>query len=214
MQLVSILIPIHVALGATALVAGAIALSTTKGARWHRLSGKVFFYTMLVSAITACVVAMLPGHINYFLFAIGMFSSYFVLTGYRSLQYKKPPEDLMPDRIMAIALLILGVGMIIVPLLTLDGWNPVLTVFGGVGIIFGARDLRMIRHRDILQRRWLRLHLGKMIGGYIAATTAFFVVNEILPGIWNWFTPGIIGGIFIAYWSGRVRKKGVPASTA
>ena len=39
-----------------------------------------------------------------------------------------------------------------------------------------------------------------MTGGYIAAVTAFFVVNEILPGIANWFVPGVIGGAYIAWW--------------
>ena len=39
-----------------------------------------------------------------------------------------------------------------------------------------------------------------MIGGYIAASTAFVVVNEFFPSFYGWFIPGIIGGFFIAYW--------------
>ena len=38
-----------------------------------------------------------------------------------------------------------------------------------------------------------------MTGGYISAVSAFFVVNDILPGLWNWFMPGIVGGIYINY---------------
>jgi len=43
-----------------------------------------------------------------------------------------------------------------------------------------------------------------MTGGYISAVTAFFVVNEILPGLWNWFIPTLIGSIYIAFWMKKV----------
>ena len=46
-----------------------------------------------------------------------------------------------------------------------------------------------------------------MTGGYIAAVSAFFVVNQILPGIWNWFVPGIIGSGYITYWMIKLNKK-------
>jgi hypothetical protein len=44
--------------------------------------------------------------------------------------------------------------------------------------------------------------------------TAFFVVNQVLPGIWNWFVPGIIGGLYITYWMIKMNKKKPLAITA
>ena len=60
---------------------------------------------------------------------------------------------------------------------------------------------------ELLQKNWVKLHLGKITGSYIAAVSAFFVVNKILPGIWNWFVPGIIGGLYITYWIIKINKK-------
>ena len=51
------------------------------------------------------------------------------------------------------------------------------------------------------------MHLGKMMGGYISAVTAFFVVNQIIPGMWNWFVPGVVGGVYISYWMMKLTKK-------
>ena len=45
-----------------------------------------------------------------------------------------------------------------------------------------------------------------MIGGYIAATTAFVVVNEFFSGLYGWFVPGLIGGIYIGYWMSKLKR--------
>ena len=57
-----------------------------------------------------------------------------------------------------------------------------------------------------IRKGWLKLHLGKMTGGYIAAVSAFFVVNQILPGISNWFVPSVVGSVFITYWMNKLNK--------
>lgn len=49
-----------------------------------------------------------------------------------------------------------------------------------------------------------------MTGGYISAVTAFFVVNQILINLWNWFLPGVIGGIYITFWIRKLKKKKFP----
>ena len=46
-----------------------------------------------------------------------------------------------------------------------------------------------------------------MLVGYISATTAFVVVNQFFPSVYGWFTPGIIGGLLIAYWIRKVNQK-------
>lgn len=202
------LIIIHAVLGFTALLSGAIALSVKKGGNIHRRSGRVFFYSMLISGLIALLVSNSPGHENMFLFCIGIFSLYFLLSAYSILRFRKASDSLTYDWILAIVSLLTGTIMIFYPILLEGRLNIVLLVFGIIGLIFGTRDLLSFRNKEHLVKNRIRLHLGKMIGAYIAATTAFFVVNALLPGVWGWFLPGIVGGTFIAYYLRKTKPIG------
>ena len=201
------LIYAHAALGAIALSAGSVAIAARKGSGPHKLSGRVFFYTMIASAITSMVVSLWPDHENPFLFAIAIFSLYFLLSGFLSLRYRLSTSDLRADKLISITTILTGIAMILYPVILLHKVNIVLLVFGLASIIFGGRDMMLYRKPKKLKADWLKLHLGKMTGGYISAVTAFFVVNDVLPDVWNWFTPGAIGGLYIAYWIRKVSPK-------
>jgi len=198
---------IHAGFGGVALAAGGLALVFTKGTTAHKRSGKVFYYTMLFSALVAIVIAVLPDHESPFLFSIGVFSTYFLLSGYRSLNFKRAKFNVRVDKVLAYMIILTGVTMISYPLVLNGKLNIILCVFGAIGLIFGFRDLSIFKDSQRLRRDWKKLHLGKMLGGYIAAVSAFFVVNTVLPGIWNWFVPGIVGGVYIAYWIIKLNKQ-------
>ena len=70
------------------------------------------------------------------------------------------------------------------------------------------RDIQMLRTKPTDKKFWLYQHISKMSGGYIAAVTAFVVVNEFIPGIYGWLSPTVIGTIYIVYHQMRFRKKG------
>lgn len=193
--------------GGIALLSGAFALTFPKGKYWHRFTGKVFFYTMMCSAIIACTIAVIPDHENVFLFIIGIFSMYFMISGYRSLRLRRSNPSLLLDKLIAIALLAVGLFMIAFPIIAYDRIIIVLAVFGITGIVFSIRDFISFRHPERLRQKWLALHLGKMIGGYIAAVTAFVVVNDVFPTVVNWLLPGGIGGFLIAYWLRKIKHK-------
>ena len=78
--------------------------------------------------------------------------------------------------------------------------HPLRTVFGTIGIGFGIIDLILFRQPTTIKSKWLILHLSKMLGGYTAAVTAFFVAQNILTGYYNWFVPTAIGLAYIAFW--------------
>lgn len=206
-KIVIILIYIHAGFGGIALLTGGLALLVKKGNALHKKSGKVFFYSMLISAIVAFIISILPNHESPFLFSIGVFSTYFLLSGYRSLNFRKKEIDIKLDKLIAYIISFTGLVMILFSLVLFGKLNIILLVFGIVGLVFGIRDLKLFKNRELLRVSWLKLHLGKMTGGYIAALSAFFVVNQILPGIWNWFVPGIIGSIYITYWMLKLNKK-------
>jgi uncharacterized membrane protein len=202
-QIIQILIYSHALFGGVALLSGFISLIVKKGKKVHKKSGKLFYYCMLLSASTALIIASLPQHESSFLFAIGIFSSYFIITGYRALRFKNKNINLKTDRILSLVMMFTGILMILYNPLVHQKINIVLTVLGIVGLVFSTRDLMLYKNTDKLNNVWLKLHLGKMIGGYISATTAFVVVNNFFPGFYGWFVPGTIGGFYIIYWIKR-----------
>lgn len=206
-NIIQILIYIHASFGGIALLTGLISIISKKGSSIHKKSGLIFFYSMLLSGLIAMVVSFLPNHESPFLFAIGIFSLYFVLSGKRALNFKHKNPDLRIDKVISAIMLLSGILMIILPIILLNNIHIILAVFGAFGIISSISDFRLFNNPERLRKGWLKMHLGKMLGGYIAATTAFVVVNQFFPGIYGWFIPGIIGGFGIAYWSRKVSKK-------
>ncbi|QGK72962.1 DUF2306 domain-containing protein [Flavobacterium sp. SLB02] len=206
-QIIQILIYSHALFGGVALLSGFISLIVKKGKKTHKKSGKLFYYCMLLSALTALIIASVPQHESPFLFAIGIFSSYFIVTGYRALRFKNKNISLKTDKIISLVMIFTAILMILYNPIVHQKLNIVLTVLGIVGLIFSTRDLILYKNTDQLNKVWLKLHLGKMIGGYISATTAFVVVNNFFSSFYGWFVPGTIGGFYIIYWIKKLNKQ-------
>lgn len=204
---IQVLIYIHAAFGGIALLTGLVAVIARKGKTIHKRFGLLFYYVMILAGVSAMLIAVLPNHESPFLFAVGIFSLYFVLTGYRALRFKRKVPDLKLDKTISVLMLITGILMISLPLVLTRSINMILVVFGLLGIVFSIQDLRLFKNPKRLRSIWLRLHLGRMLGGYIAASTAFVVVNQFFPSIYGWFIPGIIGGFVIWYWIKKLRRK-------
>lgn len=205
-KITGILIFAHAFFGSLALISGAISLLVKKGNRIHKKAGKVFYYTMLFSAVLALIISMMPNHHNSFLFCIGLFSSYFIIGGNRSLSFNKENKSFLIDKIIAYLIILIGITMISYPIILNGEVRTVLLVFGIISIVFGTIDLFLFNNPDRTKRNWLKIHLSKMISGYVAAFTAFVVVNQFIPGIWAWFTPGIFGIVYLIFWMNKLKN--------
>ena len=202
-----ILIILHASFGGLALLSGAIAIIAQKGKTVHKKAGRVFFYSMNGCVISALWAALMPGHYSPFLIAVGVFSFYFVFTGFRALRLKQKSISIVADKAAAYFMIIACIAMILYPPLLFGRLNPILTVFGAAGLFFAIQDVLLFRHPEKFRDVWLRQHLTRMMGGFTAATTAFIVVSGILPGLVSWLLPGIIGGALITFWSRSIEKK-------
>lgn len=197
---IGFLILLHAIFGGAALLSGSGALISKKGSRIHQVFGKVFAFTISISATIAIVISLQQSHSSPFLFSIGILSLYFTLSGYRAVQYKSKITYIWFDYTLACLLIISSLYMIIYPLI-IAGRLPILfAVFGVLGIIFGVRGIFLFRNKEKLKKKWLKLHIGNITGAYISSLTAFIVVNQWIPGIWGWIAPGVIGGFYITYW--------------
>lgn len=197
----------HILLGSIALIAGTVALVTKKGSQPHRKAGNVFYYTLLISVFISLVIAVTPNHVSPFLFSIGILSIYLLISGRRSLKLYQPETNTKIDMGIAAFVILVGLAMVSCAFLLYRQLHLVLLVFGIVTLLLGCRDLYMLQDHQRILDNWLAMHMGKMIGGYIAAITAVLVVNEVFPGKWNWFAPLIVGGVVITYWKRQIKAK-------
>jgi hypothetical protein len=197
---------IHVLAGMLALVVAPGAGLTVKGGRAHRRWGKVYFWLMAVVAATAIVLGLWRPAT--FLVLVAVFSFYAAFTGYRVLGRKRPDRGERPTWLdWSAALLTLGVSLALVGLGLAPPspkWAPrptVAVVLGTVGVVLAARDLGRFRRPPGDPRAWWFHHMTGMLTSYVAAVTAFSVVNfAFLPTTVRWLWPTFVGTVAIAAW--------------
>ena len=197
---------IHILAGTLALVVAPIALMTAKGGPTHRRWGKVYFWAMAVVAATAIVVGFWRSIL--FLMLTAVFSFYAALSGYRVLYRKRPDLGQRPGTLDWIAagitlaasatLIILGLTK---PTPRFQALSTVAIVFGFVGLAIAGLDVKRFVSPPDDKMAWWYKHMANMIGSYLAAVTAFSVVNfYFLPTTVRWLWPTMIGTPLIAIW--------------
>lgn len=208
-KIISAFLIIHIIGGATSLLSGLVAMLTQKGGRSHRLAGKIYFGGMTAVFIGAVVVAI--AHRNDFLLMVGFFSYYMTVRGYRILSLKKLDRG---QKFAPLDWIIISVSAIFIfTLITWGVWawmqgssmGIVGLVFGLIGLTFLVNDIKSYVNPPTEKMHWWYTHISSMGGSYIAATTAFIVVNIQLPHYqWVlWIIPSVIGGVLI----GRTIRK-------
>ena len=203
---------LHILGGTFALLTGLINLVRKKGDRTHKSVGKVFFISMLTAGGSAFVLATIRP--NHFLFMVGVFTVYMILTGYRYLRLKSPKTGGKPtafDWALSALMTLAGIYFIVLGVMRLlqsNFFGIVFIVFALLGGLSIIQDFKYFRGRTQLANYWLLAHIQRMIGGFIAAVTAFLVVNAThfpaqIPAFVYWLLPTVILTPLIVYWSGK-----------
>lgn len=215
--LTHILLILHITCGAIGLLSGTFNIIRRKGDHLHRRIGLIFAWTMIINGISAISLSLINP--NYFLTIIGIFTLYMVGTGYRYIYLRmhlvnNDPKAL--DWLLTSGMAVAGLAFIvlgILKLVQLDFFGCVYLVFGGIGGLFVRRDLQNYRGLSLDRNYWLLAHLQRMTGGYIAALTAFLVVNghffpSFIPSMVIWLLPTMVITPFIIRWSSQyvIRK--------
>lgn len=200
------LLVIHIIAGSIGLFTGSINIIRKKGDKPHRLVGKFFFYGMLLNAIAGFVMSIL--HNNLFLLIIAVFSFYLTVTGQRFLYLKKLHKGQKPKRvdwIVTITMILFALFFIIygvILILNQNNFGIVLIIFGLISLLMAKTDITIYKGNIKHVNYWLLIHIQRIIGAYIAALTAFLVVNNTyLPPIVAWLLPTAILTPLIIYWS-------------
>jgi hypothetical protein len=197
---------IHVLAGTVALLVAPGALLTVKGGPAHRRWGKIYFWAMTVVAVTAVGVGYWRSRV--FLVLVAVFSFYAALSGYRVL-YRKRPElgqrATTFDWISAVLTLLASSALMVMGILqpspTWRRLSVVAVVLGTIGLALAARDVRAFLKPPRDRNAWWYHHMTSMIASYIAAVTAFSVVNfTFLPLTAKWLWPTMISTPAIFIW--------------
>ncbi len=192
---------IHIAVGSIALLAGGIAAFAVKGSSLHKRSGRFFAMSMALTAVSAIALSIM--NYNPFLLSIGFFTAYLVGSGYLWAQRMPLQRRYRMGRYIGMAGVLTAAGMFYVAL-SYPVMSVVLLVFGGILLFMAGADA--LRRKP--PKNPIALHGGRMGGAYIAATTAFLVVN-VEWTIAAWLLPTVVGSPLIAIGIRRYAKRGV-----
>ncbi len=186
------LLVFHASCGGLALLAGTLAFSFRKGGERHVKIGRLFSFLMIATGVSALILALINP--NPFLLGIGFFTLYMVFSGWvwiRRLSFKNKVKRAK----MIGSLGILIAGYMIFTALSSGKAIIVLLVFAIILLIMSVSDVL----RKPKPNKTAGLHGGRMGGAYIAALTAFLVVNNtFLPNLLAWLGPTVIVSPIIA----------------
>jgi hypothetical protein len=196
-----VLLLLHIVCGTASLVAGLAAFIFIKGGLAHRRAGIIFYYAMLGVCFTAVIVSISRN--NKFLLLLAVFSFYQAYCGRRAILNKSLRPSILDWTVLFIAA--------VNSFFMIREMELVLLVFGGIStyLVLGnfSRNIAILQGKTLQPLSWKKVHIGLMTGSFIAAITAFLVVNQHalsfldLPGPLIWFLPTFILVPLILYWT-------------
>jgi hypothetical protein len=180
---------VHILAGALGLLSGYVALYSTKGAPLHRRSGMAFVCTMLVMCFGGLVMTIGRGVAPAVNVPAAVLTAYLVITSLITVRPIAAGARRLDAALMLVALAV-GVTSLAFgaeALASPDGERqgmpafPFL-MFGVVGTLAGALDLRMIRSGGLTGAARLARHLWRMsFALFIAALSFFLGQSDELP---------------------------------
>ena len=211
-ETITILIYIHAFFGGLGLVTGFGSIIVKKGSQPHKKMGTLFSFGMIISSLISIPISWLPNHENIFLFLIGLFTIYLVISGNQILtfksEHKKLPNQI--DKFISGTMLALSVLMVLFGSYGIIRGNSTFLLFiffGGFGLSLTIRDFIFYKNVKNTKQGWLSNHIGKMIGAFIASITAFIVAGLGIGSLIAWTLPSILGTFYIVYWRKKLKSQ-------
>ena len=215
---------LHVIAGTIALCAGIVALSSRKGGRTHRVSGTVFFVSMLVMALFADYLAIaVPEQIPNLI--IGTFTIYLVVTAWLTVRRKEQSVG-VPEKVALVVALCLCLPFAVLSFQLATGSQPYLKSatplegpvriaiysFTFIVALAAIGDARLIWTGGATGARRIGRHLWRMCLGFTLAVGSAFTTGlpRLLPKTVDvpvilLFIPQLSSLMLMIIWMIRVR---------
>lgn len=215
---------LHVIAGTIALSAGIVAMSSQKGGHAHRVSGTVFFVSMLVMAVFADYLAIaLPEQIpNLF---IGTFTIYLVATAWLTVRRKERSVG-VPEKVALLVVLCLCLPFAVLSFQLATGSEPsfksatplegpvrvAIYSFTFLVAMAAIGDARLVKTGGVTGARRIGRHLWRMSLGLTFAVGSAFTngLPRLLPKTTHiplilLFIPQLSSVVLMIFWMIRVR---------
>jgi hypothetical protein len=210
----AVLLYSHIGAGTISIVSGFGALAFRKGSQPHRLSGNIFFISMLIMASIGFAVSPFLSPPEWANVSAGLFTLYLVITSWTAVKRKTEPDRfdtamLIFGLAIAVISLCLGAGLFDEPGNAIKNKGPA-WVFAGIVVLAALGDFRMILRRGLDSTQRLIRHLWRMcLALGISAGSLFGGQQQLFPkglresGLLN--VPILLVLIAMLYWFIRVR---------
>jgi len=201
----------HASAGFITLITGILAMLSPKKLKLHRPAGKIFYYVMWYVVITAFLLAYMKS--NVFLFLVGTLTFYTNISGYQNLllyKSKKPKINWKHWLAWLVTIFLLaGCQYLVISKYGIQ-WQGAFIVVNVFTIILAVnliQDIGFLNATKKDKKAYLRAHIGKMGGTFIAAITAALVQNVSTEPMWiGWLAPAALFSPILAYYAASVRK--------
>jgi uncharacterized membrane protein len=213
---VGVTLVIHITAGALGLVLGYIALGATKGGPVHRKAGMLFVFAMVTMAIIGMLMSAVQGIWVPVNVPAGWTTAYLVTT---SLATIRRPDGWSRRLDVALMILALGVGALMITFgleaVAAGGKRGEIPafpffLFGVVGLIAAAGDVRILRSGALTGSSRLKRHLWRMSFALFIAAMSFFIgQSDEFPKALRVYpllaVPVLIPLVSMVYWLWRQR---------
>jgi len=174
--IVKAILPVHILAGVLALGFGYVALYATKGATLHRRSGMLFVYAMVTMSLSGALMdAWKTWNISVNVVA-GLMTFYFVTTGLLTVRPRAQQSRWIDRAAVAFVLTVSALAFVAGFEMGRRGRPEAAPsfIFGIVGLLAAAGDIRVLRGRVMLGARRIARHLWRLSFAMWVAAASFF----------------------------------------
>jgi uncharacterized membrane protein len=209
------LVLLHITAGGLALLAGAGAMAFRKGSRRHAVAGSVFVACMLSMSASGAFMAFVAPDGAVVNVLMGTLTFYLVATSWLTARRRNGETGIVDWGallvVLAVAASLAYYGLEAATTTGNKDGAPtaVFFVFGGVALLAGALDLRMIARGGVFGAQRLARHLWRMcVALFIAVTSLFLGQPQLFPddvrksGVLG--LPSLLVVILLVFWLVRV----------
>jgi hypothetical protein len=189
-----------------------VALYAAKGARLHRKTGRLFVLAMVTMSLSGASIAALNG--SRISIVAGLLTCYFVTTALLTV-WRRTRERHWIDSVAMLVALVLSATAFTVGFETAKRGSPEagpLFMFGVVGLLAAAGDLRVLRAGGIQESSRTARHLWRMcFAMWVAAGSFFWGPQDRVPEVIRFLAlfpiPVLAPIVVMVYWLWRIRTR-------